>query len=121
MISGKKVLAVKLLVYFATLSFPSFAQIAPINGMGMPLCKNLYAVDFKVDAPVGQWLLGYYSGALSMNMSFSLSQGKSSDVPKRAEKWDDESLLETARVNCANHPEKHLYQVANMVVTMVLD
>lgn len=101
--------------------FIAAAQIAPVEGIGRVQCKYLEAVDFTTQASIGQWLLGYYSGALAMNMSFSMAQGLKSDIPARSKLWNDENLLESARANCAIYPDLRLYQVANQVVTMVID
>lgn len=101
-------------------SFSSYAEpVSPILGMGLPRCEHLKPADFKADASVGQWFLGYYSGALAMNVSSSHGQSKD-EVNEKAEKWETADLLESAKALCANHPDMHLYQVANGVVTMVL-
>lgn len=120
MINLKRLHALVLVFSLVTAPSISFAQVAPIEGIGKPLCRYLQANDFTEQASVGQWLLGYYSGALAMNISFSMAQGQSSDVPDRAAIWDEEKLLESARAFCVNHPDQPLYRIANMVVTMVL-
>ena len=107
---------------FAMVIPQASAQVAPIGGMGRPLCRYLLPVDFKADASVGQWLLGYYSGALATSMSVSTAQGfPASIVSDRTRNWSDERLLETARDFCANNPDQPLYRAAGVMVSMVLE
>ncbi|MGE8500404.1 MAG: hypothetical protein ACN6O6_23120 [Pseudomonas sp.] len=101
---------------------PGAAVGAPVvQGIGTSKCEYLTPEDFTTSASVGQWVLGYYSGALNMNIGFALSQGMPDEVTQKAADFDVPTVLESVRAFCVSNPSIRLYQAASGIVTMVLE